>query len=418
MGRSRIVFKSVVMVSLLLLALIHAHAQELKPSQVKATALTDQAPSTSHSNPFFHRLQLSGEVFGGYRYTRTSAQDYNAFQLERTEIGIQSPQKDDWGFEVRLESVRSAGEGSLIGIDGDSIITRVKRAWGYGLTRWGNWTLYGRIGLIPDSWHEEVMQAYPLRSVAPSQVEREGFQDTSDLGASLYLGYKRQRIFLSVTNGEGRRLQEQNQGKNILLGASFALPLVKHHTLHLSLAYRDGSRGISSGQDHRIFSTLWWSSLDWQAGLMGAHAWGLAERPSLEATAVQGWIAGWIMPEYLGLFLSGEWLRYHPGKLALIGYEQSVDPSIIQPVSTRDAMRWSGGFAHRIHQTAPADGGRNQGITVNLYERIEYRGASNLNSPVFGIPQLATEWRLSLLFSIAWGPLPSAAFPSQQVLGM
>ena len=67
-----------------------------------------------------------------------------------------------------------------------------------------------------------------LRALGPSQGEREGLQDTSDLGLSVQVTYRQQKLFMSLTNGEGRRFQEQNQGKNLLIGADFLIPLIGH----------------------------------------------------------------------------------------------------------------------------------------------------------------------------------------------
>ena len=381
---------------------------------IKASATP---PKSQASND---HMEVSGEIFGGFRYARSPSQNFNEFDLERVELGIQSPFNAHWGGELRMESVRSAGPNSLIGIDGDSLVTRVKRAWGYGSSDWGQWSLHGRLGLIPDSWHEVVMNAYPLRALGPSQGEREGFQDTSDLGGALYLGWGDQRVFLSFTNGEGRRYREQNTGKNMLLGCTLSTPLfLAQNRLHLSAAYRDGSRGPSAGRNHRFYAAGWWTHPRFSLGISGSQAWGLLNRPSLLASAVQGWIAVWLIPRQLSLLLSGEWLKYSPKDLSFLGLSDEESGEVMMNAditpSDRAALRWSIATGQILYTSAldpSRDRSSRSGVSVRLYERFEYRGESNLKSPVFGLPQLAQEWRATLLFSVSWGSMPPHALPS------
>ena len=138
-------------------------------------------------------LTFSGEVFSSYQHSQTKSQTFSQFQLDRSEFGVQSWEEADWGGELRLESLRSAGPNSLIGIDGDSLILRVKRAWGFRKFQGQNWKLQTRFGLIPDPWHLVIMNTFPLRGLGPSQGEREGLQDTSDLGLSFQFTFRKRK---------------------------------------------------------------------------------------------------------------------------------------------------------------------------------------------------------------------------------
>ena len=388
-----------------------AHSVMIAGLTISSASATPPEP-----RPALSQMETSGEVFGGFRYADSPSQSFNEFNLERVELGLQSQTHARWGGELRVEGIRSAGPNSLIGVDGDSLVTRVKRAWGYGSQRWGQWSLHGRIGLIPDSWHEVVMNAYPLRALGPSQGEREGFQDTSDLGGALYLGWGHQRIFFNLTNGEGRRYQEQNKGKNILTGIALSTALSSEQSrLHLSIAYRDGSRGPGSGRDHRLYGATWWAHSRFNVGLKGARAWGLLNRPSLLADSVQGWTAVWLVPRKISLLLSGEWLKYSPQDVSFIGLGEQEGGEVMNlegSATDRSALRWSAAAGQTLY-TSPRESkvsrATGTGVRVRIYERVAYRGESNLKSPVFGVPQLAKEWRAALLFSLSWGPMPPQA---------
>lgn len=382
--------------------------QPLRPVIPAPSGETAQAPASPPSPP---SVQLSAEVFTQFVGVQTSSQRLSSFELSRAEVGIQSPDQAQWGGELRFEVIRSAGPDSLMGIDGDSLLPRVKRAWGF--VSWGGarWSLIARFGLIPDPWHLIVMNAYPLRAVGPSQGEREGWQDTSDLGASAELTYRGQTFFLSVTNGEGPAYQEQNQGKNLLVGTRLTAGF-EAGRLTFSAGYRDGSRGATSGRDHRMYAELDWRMSRLSVGGLVTQAWGVSGRPSLEALAAQGWVAGWAIPQYLGVFAQGEWVRYARGQ---------ADPLNQDATSVNSqATRWSSGFSQQLYRSATqasrSGAHRNSLIggqgSLSLFETLSYRGPSNLRSPVFGVPQLAEEWRLSLTLCLTWGPAPLQANPS------
>lgn len=339
-------------------------------------------------------VTLSGELFTHLRVIDTGAQRLSSFELSRAEVGAQSAEAARWAWELRLESLRSAGEASLIGVDGDSLVMRVKRAWGAYRLEGESWSLVTRVGLIPDLWHLRVMSAFPLRSVGPSQGEREGLQEASDLGASWTLSAHKQALFMSVTNGEGRRYTEQNTGKDLLFGVQLSAPLFAHRG-YLSFAYRDGSLGPASGRNHRLYSLLSWRGARVNLGGAGTYAWGYRSRPSREVLGLQAWALGWLSPERLGLFGLAERLT-----------TQGQPPQ-------RSADRWIAGLSHRLYQRQGPDEARSSALTVTLLESLEHQAGSELNSPVLGQATLAEQWRAMVTLNVAWGPQPLHA----QVLG-
>lgn len=341
-----------------------------------------------------HAPYLSGEIFTQLSAIEAGVQRISNFELSRAEFGMQSaPQV--WAWELRLEGIRSAGQDSLMGIDGDSFILRVKRAWGSYQLEKSSWSLVTRIGLIPDLWHLRIMSAFPLRALGASQGEREGFQDTSDLGASWTLSAYDQSIFLSVSNGEGRRYPEQNQGKNVLIGLQLSAPLFEHRT-YLSIAYQDGSKGPSSSRNHRLYGVVCWPSSRLNLGITGTYAWGYRARPEQEVLAIQGWLATWIFPKYLGIYALGEDVKLQAGS------------------SDHRSTRWTMGFSQRFQQT-PKNTAKKQsnGLSITFFESLDYQSGSALLSPVVGQAHLAQQWRLMFTLSVAWGVRPLHA----QVMG-
>lgn len=365
----------------------------------------------AQSTSFVDKTELifSGEVFSRLKHSKTQSQHFSNFDLDRAELGIQSPETNMWGGELRLESIRSAGPNSLMGIDGDSLLLRIKRAWGYGQWQGKHWKVQSRFGLIPDPWHLIVMNSFPLRALGPSQGEREGLQDTSDLGASVQVTYRQQKLFMSLTNGEGRRFQEQNQGKNLLFGADFLIPL-SWASLKLSTAYRDGSKGTSSGREHRLYFASHLRANKVHLGTISAKAWGLRNRPTLEAFSAEFWLATWLVPKYLGFFLQGEWIEYQQNQVILLSQADNAPSVMSNTLSSISANRWSIGFSQNLSSIASQYDHRKSntmsGFRLSVFEALNYRGSSNLKSPVYGVPQLAEEWLISLILNLSWGPMP------------
>ena len=351
---------------------------------------------------------LSGEVFSGYRFDQSASQTFNDFFLERGEIGIQTPYSDQdgwsWGGELRLESLRSAGQNSLIGIDGDSLVLRVKRGWAKGQWKRGDFKVSARLGLSHDPWHEVIMWAYPLRGVGPTLGEREGFQETSDLGGALHIHWKKHSLVLSLQNGEGRRYSEQNKGKDFLAGINLNLYQSQTQQLYAHFAYRDGSRGPSSGQNHRAFTALWYQSQNLSLGLIGYSAWGINQRPSLEAQGLQTWVSYWLFPQKLNVFFGWEGFQYQLYQSAdqLVG---ATPNDLITAVNLETkGARYQGGLSHILAQIRDPKQGLH--YQIQMFERMEYQLPTNLQSPVFGIPSLAEQWRFSVSVAFTWGPMP------------
>jgi opacity protein-like surface antigen len=253
-------------------------------------------------------LQLESQVFAGGQWVSTQEESFNEFYLSRAEVGLWSfwDQRRALGAELRLEAVRAAGPQSVLGVDGDSLVLRVKRGWGFVRHHWGPVAAEGRLGLIPDPWVDVLVQHYQLRGLSASLSERGLFFDTSDLGAALHLDLwgGLAQVRLAATNGQGRNQVEQNTGKNttallVLRPLSMDTP-TRPTELRLVAAWRDGSQGVGSSRDHRLALGALWTSPWVDLGLEWLQAWGYLGLGQLKARGVGAWASGPLGLPWLG----------------------------------------------------------------------------------------------------------------------
>ncbi|MBL8744543.1 MAG: hypothetical protein JNK04_25720, partial [Myxococcales bacterium] len=136
---------------------------------------------------------------------------YHEFELPRAHARI------DAAFEgararVMVEGVRSASEGSLLGVAGDSFVLRLREAW-VAYTAWD--IVETRLGLVPTMTIGPVESLWGMRMVAPTAIERAGLLSPADLGGTLRglfpkgFGW----VGAGAYNGEGYTQRELNRGK-------------------------------------------------------------------------------------------------------------------------------------------------------------------------------------------------------------
>lgn len=249
-----------------------------------------------------------GQVFASYDFTSTEAEDFNAFNLRRAELGLGLRKGEKAGFLVNLEAVRSAGPRSYFGVDNNSLVMRVKHGFGFYAPAIGPGRLTLRGGMIPDVWVETVEQGYDIRAIAPIMAEEGGLYVSSDLGGSigyaLWDGFLEARI--GLTNGEGRNQFELNTGKNTTAVVSVR-PLRfdlrgEGATLGVHASYRDGSLGTSSRANHRISAALTFAHPRHFGGAEFTQANGFQGQSSLQARGVSAWANSALYPTWLGAY--------------------------------------------------------------------------------------------------------------------
>ncbi len=238
------------------------------------------------------QLGLLGDAFVTYEVQRLQGQWLNEFELSRVQPTFWASYRGVAGMNVTLESIRSSSSTSYLGIQGDSIVTRIKWAFAEAtpLKRW----LSLRAGLIPDLLLEYVEASWAFRMQGPVGIERDGFFTTGDLGgsieAALPAGFG--SVAVSYTNGEGITLPEQNNGKDTTVAIRIA-PLRFHLPgLLIHLLYRDGSVGAASAADSRLAGGVTYAGRRLGLGAIGAWAIGYQGVGSRDAGHLSVWGRG------------------------------------------------------------------------------------------------------------------------------
>ena len=250
-------------------------------------------------------VRARGAVTAAGLVERAASTTTSRFDLERAELG--GTAEVDHGFGViTLEGVRSAAPASAMGIDGNSLVARVRHAAVGG--RWRGaaaLAIEGAIGVVADPWistHDvdrERMLGRPL-------VEDAGVIAASDLGlaARIALG-DALALAVMIGNGEGARDVERNRGKNtsVVLTARRAVAEVGELALHLY--GRDGSFGPGAARSHRLGGAATWHHGRGAAGVELVRAWGVDAQTDATGLAVSAW-ADVPLPARLGLAARGD----------------------------------------------------------------------------------------------------------------
>ena len=253
-------------------------------------------------------LRVEAEVFASFDHTSTENSELSTFEARRAELGTRwLADKSRWGAELRFEGVRSAGTESLNGIDGNSMVLRMKRAWAFGrLAPFESLGLELRAGLVPDPWIEALEGDYDLRALSATAGEGAELVSPADGGASLRIDALDRRVRLSATvsNGEGYRETELNTGKDTTVVLSveplrlslFGAPA----RVGVHLGWRDGSTGAARLPAGRLLAGLAFVSTRVSGGAEYLYADGAYGR-EVHADALGVWTEGVVLPRWLGL---------------------------------------------------------------------------------------------------------------------
>ncbi len=333
-------------------------------------------------------LVVDGEAFTSFGWYDGDGQSFSEFSLDRAELGLRSRDGLRVGGELRLEAVRSAGADSVMGVDGDSLVFRVKRAYGRAEVLGGTVTVELRAGLIPDPWIAALEADYGFRAASATLAERAGLHDTSDLGAAaaarLLDGVA--ILHVAVTNGEGRNQIEQNPGKStsaVLSVRPLELDLAGSRTrLRLHAAARDGSRGAGQVRDHRLAGAVTFHGEDVSAGVEYTRAYGYAGMPDRVADGVGLWAGGRYRPRRVGGLVRVDLLRED-----------------VATAGTDGTTTTLGVFADLAERPYGE---------LRLYALGQDERAGDLAGPVAGVPEAIEARRVLIILSVggSMGELP------------
>lgn len=334
-------------------------------------------------------LALEAQIIAGVRSTHTDAEDFPEFVLDRAELGTTFSS----GFfrsELQLESLRSTSPQSVFGIDGDSILIRVRTAWGAGRWEVGPGAIEARLGLIPDSWRELLEQPYNLRGVSATLSERAGYFAASDLGGAVLWDAWQRRVQLSVqfANGEATNQPERNRGKNTLVAGSFSplATLVRQGELRLSLlgGWQRGTEGFANGRNHRVATALALETPWIDAGAEYVRGWGWQARPDIVSDAVGVYANGALGTRWVGLAVRHD--------------RVNTDLAIEEATTQRTAVALYSDLIAPTLVAADADAaGEAFGNIVRLYVGVEFDRVGAASGPLPGVPAAADATRVMLL---------------------
>lgn len=290
-----------------------ATAQVLAPAATPPTSSSEAAPPAVSRVPVGRaappteaatrgELGLHGErairagleVFASYTYLVTKNQDgssswFHAFDLPRAHAAVEG-EMDKLRGRVLVEAARSASEGALIGVAGDSLILRIREAYGAYRPVDG---LEIAMGVIPTLTIPELDGTWMMRAVAPSALESTKLSSPADLGIraryELPEGYG--FVAAAAYNGEGYTSRELNRGKTIE-GAVEIHPLPNGVVRPLGIfgSYTSGSTGTSLARADRATGGLVWQGAIFRAGAFVTWAHGVQEQGSQNAMVASGFV--------------------------------------------------------------------------------------------------------------------------------
>jgi len=232
------------------------------------------------------------EIFAQYaaRFTQIDTNRrlwYHTFEVPRVHAALTG----DYGIatgRVVLEGVRSASEGALVGVAGDSLLLRLREAWA-GI-HYGSW-LTASAGVIPTLTIPELEGTWRLRVVGPAPIEQTGMLSPADLGVKVRFDFPQNYGFISIGafNGEGYTSRELNRGKNVEMAASLhPAPAGVARPLAFFGSYVIGSSGTGSARADRFTGSLLWQGTRLRAGFSVTYAKGLADFGDRRSLLVDG----------------------------------------------------------------------------------------------------------------------------------
>ncbi len=263
---------------------------EPAPVITKAAAKTPEArpdfegtaapPTSAGTTDFALKLRPGLEVFAQYAYRRTLHQNaaaswYHEFDVPRVHLAL-SAEAGDASGRVVIEGVRSAAEGALVGVAGDSVVLRAREAY----AAYHYWWLDGSAGIVPTLTLPELEGTWMLRAVSATPQETTGILTPADVGATVRLTLPDHHGFLGIGgyNGEGYTNRELNRGKNTEFAASIH-PVGDGMLLPLAIfaSYEIGSSGTGLSRADRATGGLLWQGRWVRGGVAATYAWGLAD---------------------------------------------------------------------------------------------------------------------------------------------
>jgi len=197
----------------------------------------------------------------------TDAEASNDFSVPRVHLGAEAGWRGA-SARVLLEGVYSTQGGALVGVAGDSVVVRLREAWGGYRWRF----LEAKLGMVPTLLVPELEQAWRFRELTPTGLESNRLMAPADLGGLLlgHLPADYGWVGVGVTNGEGYASRELNPGKNFeVTAAVHPLPGGRFWPVTLVASAMFGSTGVVESATQRYGGAALWSGRKLGVSLSG-----------------------------------------------------------------------------------------------------------------------------------------------------
>ncbi len=270
----------------------------------------------SDGSPWFSRFELPRVRAGLTVGTSKDPEEH----IDSTEVA-HVPASAGVGGRLLVEGVRSTADGGLLGAAGDSVLLRMREA--YGAWRPLKYLEF-RAGMIPLPLVDQLDGGYDLRVTGPSGVEAAGLIDAADLGASCSYWFPKGygRAFIAGTDGEGYTRREQNRAKNVEAAVVVAPdPRGPLRGLTLGTYLRKGTRGALDVRADRATVGAFYQRGVARAGLAATYARGID---------IDGTATGYSLEAYLRVVASERWIFGLRGQLTEFDTRQTAQTLLTQ----------------------------------------------------------------------------------------
>jgi len=237
-------------------------------------------------------LAVGAEVAGRFERHWPDGGVDRALTMPRSRLAL-GIEQGEAGARFVLGTVRSGGDSSYIGVDGEALVPRVEVAEARVQVPRLGLLLSG--GLVDDPWVVSSNLAWTHRASAPGFAEEHGWQDRSDIGglAAWTAPDGWATVAFTSTTGEGLARRERNTGLD-----SSVLVLVRPLTaselpeaLEVAFYGRDGSRGLGLAQNHRLGARLSSTVGPVQGAVEHLRALGVGGDSLREPRGTSAWLA-------------------------------------------------------------------------------------------------------------------------------
>ena len=209
--------------------------------------------------------QPCAEVFGIVStralYQQPNQGLYKGIQMTQSRLGIRMLGSKTM-VRFAMNGVRSAGQSSYMGIDGESLLWQIQLAEMNYILQHDEHQLRFSSGINEDFWVKRNNETWQLREIAWGIAEQQKSQSRSDTGLSLLYSHTWIQAGIRISSGEGMRRYERNTGLN-----TEGLFSVVTSAIQFDIYAREGSMGPSFSKNHRLGSRLLYTFKDMKVGM-------------------------------------------------------------------------------------------------------------------------------------------------------